>query len=200
VDAPPDIIDVVDEDDDIIDEEDPVPHDLIDSDDEDLVNLNIDDGANMSADVAQGHGGDGGDDDRPPPHQISIGCGGCLGNRGKGTRKPNLGGRRAGRLHTHQETRNLRELSLHYPSWRQMSPERKAGVVVNIRFDLRSHMESDRWPQIHAAIQQHLQKLYNGKKAALKERYWVPKEDETYDVERIRRGHPSYIFEVDWDA
>ncbi|GKD67490.1 hypothetical protein Tco_1309598, partial [Tanacetum coccineum] len=28
----------------------------------------------MSADVARGHGGDGGDDDRPPPHQIGSGC------------------------------------------------------------------------------------------------------------------------------
>ncbi|GKD44157.1 hypothetical protein Tco_1268802, partial [Tanacetum coccineum] len=58
----------------------------------------------MSTDVARGHGGD----DRPPPHQAPTGCGGCLGNRGKGTRKPNLGGRRAGRMHTRQETRNLR--------------------------------------------------------------------------------------------
>nr|GEW43681.1 hypothetical protein [Tanacetum cinerariifolium] len=106
----------------------------------------------MSADVARGHGG----------------------NRGKGTRKPNLGGRRAGRQHTRQETRNLglkaitdksgpvpirfevddretlmplgdhaahwanylgelvRKLPLHYPSWRQMPPERKAGVVAKI--------------------------------------------------------------------
>ncbi|GJS93982.1 hypothetical protein Tco_0800950 [Tanacetum coccineum] len=245
VDAPPDIIDVVDEDDDIIDEEDPIPHDLADSDDEDLVNLDIDDGVNvMSADVARGHGGDGGGDDRPPPYQVPTGCGGCLGNRGKGTRKPNLGGRRAGRLHTRQETRNLglkaitdkngpvpirfefgdretlmplgdhaahwanylgelvRELPLHYPSWRQMPPERKARVVAKIgtQFDLRPHMESDRWPQIYAGIQQHLQKIYNGKKAALKERYWVPEEDGTYDVERIRRGRPSHISEVDWDA
>nr|GEY90626.1 hypothetical protein [Tanacetum cinerariifolium] len=69
VDAPPDIIDVVDKDDDIIDEEDPIPHDLADSDDEDLVNLDIDDGVNMSADVARGHGGDGGGDDRPPLYQ-----------------------------------------------------------------------------------------------------------------------------------
>ncbi|GJY42668.1 hypothetical protein Tco_0430881 [Tanacetum coccineum] len=38
------------------------------------------------------------------------------------------------------------------------------------------------------------------KKAALKERYWVPEEDETYDMERLRRGRPSYISEVDWDA
>nr|GFC02576.1 hypothetical protein [Tanacetum cinerariifolium] len=90
VDAPLDIIDVVDEDDDIIDEEDPIPYDLADSDDEDLVNLDIDDGVNMSTDVARGHSGNGGSDDR------------------KGTRKPNFGSRRAGRLHTRQETRNLK--------------------------------------------------------------------------------------------
>ncbi|GKA21518.1 hypothetical protein Tco_0701507 [Tanacetum coccineum] len=45
--ALPDIIDVVDEGDDIIDEEYPIPHDLADSDDEDLVNLDIDDGVNV---------------------------------------------------------------------------------------------------------------------------------------------------------
>ncbi|GJZ15753.1 RNA-directed DNA polymerase, eukaryota [Tanacetum coccineum] len=164
--------------------------------------------------------------------------------RGKGTQKPNLGGRRAGRLHTLQETRNLglkaitdkngpvpigfkfgdretlmplgehaahlanylgeliRKLPLHYPSWRQMPPGQKARVVAKIRtqFDLRPHMESDRWPQIYAGIQQHLQKIYNGKKAALKERYWVPEEDGTYDLERLRRGRPSHISEVNWDA
>nr|GEY98570.1 hypothetical protein [Tanacetum cinerariifolium] len=91
VDAPPDIIDVVDEDDDNIDEEDPITHDFTDSDDEDLINIDIDD--EMSADVAQGHGGDGGGDDHPLSYQ--------------GTRKPNLGGRRAGRLHTLQKTWNL---------------------------------------------------------------------------------------------
>ncbi|GKF86407.1 hypothetical protein Tco_0254234, partial [Tanacetum coccineum] len=56
-------------------------------------------------------------------------------------------------------------------------------------------MESNRWPQIYAGIQQHLQKIYNGKKATLKERYWVHEEDETYDLERIRRGRPSHISE-----
>ncbi|GJR26477.1 hypothetical protein Tco_1102709 [Tanacetum coccineum] len=62
VDAPPDIIDV-DEDDDIIDDEDVLPHDLADSDDEDLVNVDDDDGVAMSADEARGHdGNDGGDD------------------------------------------------------------------------------------------------------------------------------------------
>ncbi|GJY42669.1 hypothetical protein Tco_0430882 [Tanacetum coccineum] len=46
VDAPPDIINV-DEDDDIIDDEDVLPHDLADSDDEDLVNLDIICGINV---------------------------------------------------------------------------------------------------------------------------------------------------------
>ncbi|GKF67928.1 hypothetical protein Tco_0197607 [Tanacetum coccineum] len=97
----------------------------------------------------------------------------------------------------------VKELPLHYPSWHQMPSERKAGVVAKIRtqFDLRPHMESDCWPQIYVGIQHHLQKIYNGKKAALKERYWVPKpEDGTYDVERIRRGRPLQISEADWDA
>ncbi|GJV13870.1 RNA-directed DNA polymerase, eukaryota [Tanacetum coccineum] len=46
VDASSDIIDV-DEDNDIIDEEDPIPYDLADFDDEDLINLDIDDGVNV---------------------------------------------------------------------------------------------------------------------------------------------------------
>nr|GEZ60398.1 hypothetical protein [Tanacetum cinerariifolium] len=60
VDAPPDIIDD-DEDGDLIDDEDVLPHNLADSDDEDLTNGDDD---NMSADVAHGHGGDSGGDDR----------------------------------------------------------------------------------------------------------------------------------------
>ncbi|GJZ12549.1 hypothetical protein Tco_0547779, partial [Tanacetum coccineum] len=89
VNAPPDIIDV-NEVDDIINDEDVLPHDLADSDDEDLVNVDDDD-----ADVARGHGDDGGGDD--VPLHIS-----------KGTRKPNLGARKADRMHTRKETRNLR--------------------------------------------------------------------------------------------
>ncbi|GKB69139.1 reverse transcriptase domain-containing protein [Tanacetum coccineum] len=42
VDSLPDIIDVVDEDDDIIDDKDALPHDLADSDDEDLINVDDD--------------------------------------------------------------------------------------------------------------------------------------------------------------
>ncbi|GKA20093.1 reverse transcriptase domain-containing protein [Tanacetum coccineum] len=96
----------------------------------------------------------------------------------------------------------VKELPLHYPSWHQMPSERKAGVVAKIRtqFDLGPHMEFDRWPQIYEGIQQHLQKIYNGKKVALKERYWVPDEDGTYDVERIRRRRPSHISEMESSA
>nr|GEU42340.1 hypothetical protein [Tanacetum cinerariifolium] len=149
VDAPSDIIDL-DEDDDIIDDEDALPLDLADSEYEDLVNVdNDDDGVDMSADVARGHGG-------------------------KGTRKSNLGGRKAGRLHTLQETRNLglkkitddkgpvpiqfewddkktmmalgdhashwsnylgdliREMPLYCPSWRQVPAERKVAIMTKI--------------------------------------------------------------------
>ncbi|GKG22961.1 hypothetical protein Tco_0388264 [Tanacetum coccineum] len=42
VDAPPDIIDVPDEDDDIISDEDALPYDLADSDVEDLINVDDD--------------------------------------------------------------------------------------------------------------------------------------------------------------
>nr|GFC56307.1 hypothetical protein [Tanacetum cinerariifolium] len=59
----------------------------------------------MSADVAQSYGGAGGGEDRPPPHHVPNGCMGCFANRGKGKRKPNLGGRAAG--NTHDKTRNL---------------------------------------------------------------------------------------------
>ncbi|GJX25654.1 hypothetical protein Tco_0231950, partial [Tanacetum coccineum] len=90
VDAPPDIIDVPDEDDDIIGDEDALPYDLM-----------------SSADVARSHGGDGGGDDRPPSHVVPTGCGGCFANKGKGKRKPNLGGRGAGRLNTRDKTQNL---------------------------------------------------------------------------------------------
>ncbi|GKE83179.1 hypothetical protein Tco_1553179, partial [Tanacetum coccineum] len=46
VDAPLNIIDV-DEDDDIIDDEDALPHDLVNSDDEDLINVDDDDAVDV---------------------------------------------------------------------------------------------------------------------------------------------------------
>ncbi|GKC49078.1 hypothetical protein Tco_1071823, partial [Tanacetum coccineum] len=62
----------------------------------------------MSTDVARSHGGDDNGEDRPPPHHVPTGCEDrppphhC-----KGKRKPNLGGRAAGRLNTRDKTRNL---------------------------------------------------------------------------------------------
>nr|GEZ88714.1 hypothetical protein [Tanacetum cinerariifolium] len=88
-----------DEDDDIIDDEDVLPHDLAYSNDEDLIN--VDDADGMSADIARAHRGDGGGDDHPLPHELAGGC------RGKGTWKPNLRGRKAGIMHTRKETQNL---------------------------------------------------------------------------------------------
>nr|GEY22625.1 hypothetical protein [Tanacetum cinerariifolium] len=184
VDAPPYIIDL-DEDDDIIDDEDALPHNLADSDDEDLVNVDDDDGVDMSANVARGHSGGSGGDDRPPTHHIPTGCGGCFANGGKGTRKPNLGRRKAGRLHTRQETRNLGlkkitndkgpEMTLYYPSWQKVSAERKAAILTKIetQFDLTPHMKSQRWTNINVGIQQHLQNFYNTNKASLKAAHWV---------------------------
>nr|GEV24092.1 F-box domain, leucine-rich repeat domain, L domain-like protein [Tanacetum cinerariifolium] len=61
----------------------------------------------VSADVARSYAGDGGGEDRPPPHYVSSGCGGCFANRGKGKRKPNLGGWAAGMLNTCDKTLNL---------------------------------------------------------------------------------------------
>nr|GEU59954.1 F-box domain, leucine-rich repeat domain, L domain-like protein [Tanacetum cinerariifolium] len=55
VDAPPDIIDVVDEDDDIIDDEEAFLHDLANSDDEDLINVD-DDGVDKAYSSEMLHG------------------------------------------------------------------------------------------------------------------------------------------------
>ncbi|GJZ48592.1 F-box domain containing protein [Tanacetum coccineum] len=223
VDAPPDIIDVVDEDDDIIDDEDALPHDLADSDDEDLINVDDDGVDKMSADVTRSHGGDGG---------------------GKGKQKHNLGGRAAGRLHTRDKTQNLslkeitdkkgpvpirfevrdkqtlmplgdhaahwssyigeviRGVPLYYPSWLKVPKERKAALITDIgtQFDLRPHMESPDWTEIEAGIQQHLQKAYNTNKAAFKAQHWViDTQTGTYNVEKIRRARPEAITAEEWD-
>ncbi|GJS90484.1 zinc finger, PHD-type containing protein [Tanacetum coccineum] len=114
---------------------------------------------------------------------------------GKGTRKPNLGGRRAGRQHTRQETRNLGLKAI----------TNKSGPVT-IRFEfgdrdtLMPLVPPEQKAGVMARIGEHLQKIYNGKKAALKERHWIPDSDGTYDLERIRLSRPSHIFEVNWDA
>ncbi|GJY40839.1 hypothetical protein Tco_0428109 [Tanacetum coccineum] len=61
----------------------------------------------------------------------------------------------------------IREMPLNYPSWQKVPTERKT------QFDLTPHMQSQRWTDINAGIQQHLQKLYNTNKASLKATHWV---------------------------
>nr|GFA09968.1 hypothetical protein [Tanacetum cinerariifolium] len=86
VDVPPDIIiDVVDADDDITDDEDSLRHDLAESDNEDLINVDDDGVDKMSADVARFHDSDGGGEDRPPPHHVPSGYIGCFTNRAEST-------------------------------------------------------------------------------------------------------------------
>ncbi|GJY19777.1 hypothetical protein Tco_0392343, partial [Tanacetum coccineum] len=115
----------------------------------------------------------GGDYDLSPHTTLPTGCGGCFANRGMGT-------------------------------------QNQFGLVAFSRKERgRSILQGDPEPRLtcgspHDSIsghlsmrpQQHLQKIYNGKKAALKERYWIPDSDGTYDLERIRLSRPSHIFEV----
>ncbi|GJW30827.1 F-box domain containing protein, partial [Tanacetum coccineum] len=219
VDAPPDIIDVPDEDDDIIGDEDALPYDLADSDVEDLINVDDDGVEKMSsADVARSHGGDGGGDDRPPSHVVPTGCGGCFANKGKGKRKPNLGGRGAGRLNTRDKIQNLslkeiaeakglvsisfESVPLYYPSWEKVPKERKAAIISEIGtlFDLRPHMDSSCWTEIYEGINMHLQKAYNTNKASFKAKHWkADPTTGTYDVEAIRRARPEEITAAEWD-
>nr|GEW77725.1 hypothetical protein [Tanacetum cinerariifolium] len=73
----------------------------------------------MSTDVTWGHSSDGGGDDRPPPYQVDD----------RETLMP-LSDHAAHWANYLGEL--VRELHLHHPSWRQMLPERKAGVVAKI--------------------------------------------------------------------
>nr|GEX90514.1 hypothetical protein [Tanacetum cinerariifolium] len=177
VDAPPNIIDV-DEDDGIIDSEDVLPHDLADSNDEDLVNVDDDSVAVVYSDVARGHGGNGGGDDRLPLHQLASG----FQDSGKGTRKPNLGGRKAGNMHNCKET--------------SIPPKWKAGVLEKIgtQFDLTPHLQSELWPEIKKDIDQLLGKIYTDIKSSLKRDYWVKNpDDEASNFGLIPRTWPSVL-------
>nr|GEX31110.1 F-box domain, leucine-rich repeat domain, L domain-like protein [Tanacetum cinerariifolium] len=172
----------------------------------------------MSTDVARSHDGDGdgGGEDYPPQHYVPTGYGGCFANRGKGKRKPNLGGMTAGRLNTRDKTRNLSlkeitntkgpvpirfevrdkqtlmPLGEHATHW--------SSYIGETQFDLRPHMESPDWTEIHAGIQHHLQKAYNTNKAAFKAHHWViDPTTGTYNVEKIRRARHQDIMADEWD-
>nr|GEW45198.1 hypothetical protein [Tanacetum cinerariifolium] len=186
VDTPPDIIDL-DEDDDIIDDEDALPHDLADSDDEDLVDVDDDDGVDETQNLGLKKITD---DKGLVPIRFEW--------DDKKTLMP-FGD------HASQWSNYLgeliREMPLYYPSWQKVPAERKAAIVTNIEFDLKPHMQSHRWTYINAGIQQRLQKLYNTNKASLKAAHWVINpETGTYDVESIGQRRPENITLADWDA
>nr|GFA21447.1 hypothetical protein [Tanacetum cinerariifolium] len=173
----------------------------------------------ISADVARSHGSDGGGEDRPPPHHVPNGCMGCFANRGKGKRKPNLGGKAAGRLNTRDKTRNLSLKEIMdtkgpVPIQFKLRDNKLLCLSVTMRliglatpgrslgtqFDLMPHMESPDWTEINAGIQQHLQKAYNTNKAAFKAQHWViDPTTGTYNVEKIRRERPENITASEWD-
>nr|GEV75527.1 hypothetical protein CTI12_AA475860 [Tanacetum cinerariifolium] len=156
VDALQDIIDL-DEDDDIIDDEDALPYDLAYSNDEDLVNVDDDDGVDMSADVARDHDSDDGGDDRLPTHHIPTSCRGCFFNRGpvlirfewddKKTLMP-LGDHTS---HWSNYLRELiREMPLYYPSWQKVLAEQKAAILTKIRIAFQNDLRNqDRAAQNH---------------------------------------------------
>nr|GEZ87052.1 hypothetical protein [Tanacetum cinerariifolium] len=158
-------------------------------------------GVSGGGDVARGHDADGGGDDRPPTHHIPTGCEGCFVNRGKGTRKPNLGGRKAGMLHTRQETRNLGLKKITddkgpVPIWFEWN-DKKTMMPLD---DHVSH-----WSKYLGELIREMplyypswQKVLAERKAAIVTKmgavYWVINpETGTYDVESIRQRRPENI-------
>ncbi|GKB51514.1 hypothetical protein Tco_0902267 [Tanacetum coccineum] len=130
-----------------------IPHDLHYSVVEDHVNVDV----MMSADVARGHGGDGGGDDRLPLNQLV---------RRFTWEFP---------MHFGSWCNILAE--------RKAEVLGKIGT----QFDLKPHMQSELWPEIRKGIDQHLGKIYIDNKSSLKRDYWVKNpDDETYDVKAIR--------------
>nr|GEX49920.1 hypothetical protein [Tanacetum cinerariifolium] len=204
VDARPDIIDVPDKYDDLIEDEDALPHDLADSDDEDLINVD-DDGVDKIL-----HG--------PtavtvavrivPLHTMYPPVAGVA-SLTEAKANKSLIWAAGQRVHNRQTLMPLgdhaahwssyiweviRGVPLYYPSWLNVSKERKAALITYIEFDLRPHIESPDWTEIDADIQQHLQKAYNSNNASFKAHHWVidPKTG-TYNVEKIRRARPVGI-------
>ncbi|GJX31250.1 F-box domain containing protein [Tanacetum coccineum] len=94
---------------------------------------------------------------------------------------------------------------LYYPFLGEVPKERKQAVYVRhwgsrTLFDLRPHIESDRWTEISEGINQHLQKAYNTNKASFKSRHWkADPATGTYDVEAIRQARPDDITAAEWE-
>nr|GEU76322.1 hypothetical protein [Tanacetum cinerariifolium] len=208
VDAPPYIIDVVDEDDDIIDDEEAFLHDLANSDDEDLINVDDDgvDKAYSSKQMLHGptavtvamriiplH------TMYPPVAEVAL----LTEAKAKANEspiwaagqqaccipviRPRTSCLRKSRIKKCfvlirfkvRDKQTLMPLGDHAAHW--------SSYIRETQFDLRPHMESPEWTKIKAGILQHLQKAYNTNKAAFKAHHWViDTQTRTYNVEKIR--------------
>ncbi|GJV64276.1 retrotransposon gag domain, retroviral aspartyl protease [Tanacetum coccineum] len=161
----------------------------------------------MSADVARGHGGDGGGDDRPPhtryplvrapknPIWVAGEQAGCI------PRDPHASRDHAAHLANYLGEL-VRELSLHHPSWCQVPPEQKRGVRANIgtQFDIRPHMNLIAGHKSMRPSRIIYKRSTMARMLLLRKGIGFLTRNETYDLERIRQTRPSHISEVDWDA
>ncbi|GJU89915.1 hypothetical protein Tco_1302338 [Tanacetum coccineum] len=90
----------------------------------------------MSADVARGHGGDGGGDDRPPPCQTFIGNLKTQQGRQESRQTENPRGNQEPRVKEDYKSMGPTEdpgVPDALPSWHKIEPEKKAGVMGNLR-------------------------------------------------------------------
>nr|GEW24176.1 hypothetical protein [Tanacetum cinerariifolium] len=188
VEAPPDII-PVDDNDDFINDEDDVAHDLADSDDKAIAKDHDEAATVMSVTLARDHDGDdggGGDDpSRAHPRLIFLGGRGVKGQ--KATRRGTGGGMDGGRKGVCQETTKV----VVKAAVERYDPERSC---LNRKIRGRcEHMLSPRWTNIKMGIEQHFAKRYSDNKHTLKRKdptHWLP--FEINKPTRTMSTYPSY--------
>nr|GEV50636.1 hypothetical protein [Tanacetum cinerariifolium] len=159
-----------------------LPHDLADSDDEDLVN--VDDGDDVAVVYSS------------KCHTPKSDSGGKVTEGEASWHKINLARTRSS-LSVAIEARGdhaahwanllgeiVREFSMHFRSWHNIPEEWKTRVMGKI-----------------GGIEQHFVKIYTDNKSSLKAEHWVANpDDRTYDVEGIRSQRPANISVANWDA
>ncbi|GJZ04196.1 hypothetical protein Tco_0537471 [Tanacetum coccineum] len=183
-------------DDDTIDDEDALPHDLADFDDEDLANDDDDDVVVtvVEAMVPKNPTGE----VRKPADSIPAGKPGTSGYRrlqiNEACRRSVL----SGTIEAHScLSGDCQGVPDALPFLAQDRGRAKGGT----QFDLTPYMQSDLWPKIKKGIEQHLAKIYIDNKSVLKAEHWVPNlDDETYNVEGVRSRRPANISQADWDV
>nr|GEY84816.1 hypothetical protein [Tanacetum cinerariifolium] len=142
---------------------------------------------------------------------------GCFANRGKGKRKPNLGGREAGRLNTRDKTRNLSLMEITNtkgPDPIQFELRDKKTVMplgdhaaywysyigkvircVPLYYPSWLKVPKERKAALITDIG-----AYNTNKAVFKAQHWViDPTTGTYNVEKIMRERPENITASEWD-